>query len=51
MKHLWLVRLGRHAEEEARALAQSELMLGFKVGELSNAKSAENDMLFGVMPP
>jgi restriction system protein len=38
MARLWLVRLGRHGEEEARALAQSELVLGFKVGDLSKAK-------------
>jgi restriction system protein len=39
---LWLVRLGRHGEEEAHALAQSELILGFKVGDLSNAKDRDS---------
>jgi restriction system protein len=38
MTSLWLVRLGRHGEQEAHALAQSELVLGFEVGDLSNAK-------------
>jgi restriction system protein len=38
MIRLWLVRLGRHGEQEAHALAQSELVLGFPVGDLSNAK-------------
>ena len=38
MTRLWLVRLGRHDEQEAHALAQSELVLGFKVGDLSEAK-------------
>jgi restriction system protein len=38
MARLWLVRLGRHGEQEAHALAQSELVLEFKVRNLSNAK-------------
>jgi restriction system protein len=36
MAHLSLVRLGKYGEQEAHALAQSELVLGFKVGDLSN---------------
>jgi restriction system protein len=38
MTRLWLVRLGKHGEREAHALAQSELVLGFNVGDLGNAK-------------
>jgi restriction system protein len=35
---LWLVRLGRNGEQEAHALAQSELVLGFPAGDLSEAR-------------
>lgn len=42
MTRLWLVRLGRHGEQEAHALAQSELVLGFKVGDLSKAKDRDS---------
>lgn len=41
MARLWLVRLGKHGEQEAHALAQSELVLGFKVGDLSAAKDRD----------
>ncbi len=37
MKHLWLVRLGKHGEQEAHALETSELVLGFRVGDLRSA--------------
>lgn len=48
MAHLWLVRLGRHGEEEPHALAKSELVLGFKVGDLSKAKN--RDAILAIMP-
>ncbi len=38
MKRLWLVRLGRHGEQEAHALDKGELVLGFDVGDLGAAK-------------
>jgi restriction system protein len=41
MARLWLVRLGRHGEQEAHALANSELVLGFQVGDLSKAKTRD----------
>ena len=41
MKRLWLVRLGRNGEGEARALEQSDLALGFHVADLSAAKNRD----------
>ncbi|MGH6864811.1 MAG: restriction endonuclease [Methyloceanibacter sp.] len=41
MKHLWLVRLGRHGEQEAHALDTGELVLGFSVGDLTQAKDRD----------
>ena len=41
MKRLWLVRLGRHGEQEAHALETGELVLGFRVGDLSSAKDRD----------
>jgi restriction system protein len=43
MKRLWLVRLGRHGQQEAHALDTGELVLGFPVGDLRGAKDG---MLF-----
>jgi restriction system protein len=37
MKRLWLVRLGRHGEQEAHALESGELVLGFGVRDLAAA--------------
>jgi restriction system protein len=48
MTRLWLVRLGSHGEGEAHALAQSELVLGFKVGDLSGAK--DRGSILEIMP-
>lgn len=41
MKRLWLVRLGKHGEQEAHALDTGELILGFRVGDLITAKDRE----------
>lgn len=41
MKRLWLVRLGKHGEQEAHALETSELVLGFRVGDLRFAKDRD----------
>ena len=41
MKRLWLVRLGKNGEQEAYALEHSELVLGFKVGNLTGAKDRD----------
>lgn len=41
MKRLWLVRLGRHGEQEAHALDTGELVLGFRVGDLRSAKDRD----------
>jgi restriction system protein len=41
MRRLWLVRLGRHGEQEAHALASNELLLGFPTGDLSGAKDRD----------
>ncbi|MCC0004173.1 MAG: restriction endonuclease [Methylobacteriaceae bacterium] len=41
MKRLWLVRLGKNGEQEPHALAQSELILGFDIGDLSKAEDRE----------
>lgn len=41
MKHLWLVRLGRNGEQEPHALEQAELVLGFSVEDLSQAKDRD----------
>jgi restriction system protein len=41
MKRLWLVRLGRHGEQEVHAVANKELILGFPTGDLSAAKDRE----------
>jgi restriction system protein len=38
MRRLWLVRLGKHGEQEAHALDTGELVLGFRVGDLRAAK-------------
>lgn len=37
MRHLWLVRLGKHGEQEAHALDTNELILGFRIGNLTAA--------------
>ena len=41
MKRLWLVRLGRNGEQEAHALEHSELVLGFPIENLSEAKDRD----------
>ena len=41
MKLLWLVRLGRHGEQEAHALEKDELVLGFRVGDLTAANDRD----------
>jgi restriction system protein len=41
MKRLWLVRLGRHGEQEAHALETGQLVLGFRVGDLRSAKDRD----------
>jgi restriction system protein len=41
MKRLWLVRLGKNGEQEARALEHAELVLGFHVGSLAGAKDRD----------
>jgi restriction system protein len=41
MRRLWLVRLGRHGEQEAHALESGELVLGFQVCDLSAAKDRD----------
>jgi restriction system protein len=41
MKRLWLVRLGKNGEQEARALEHAELVLGFHVGSLAVAKDRD----------
>ena len=41
MKRLWIVRLGRHGEQEAHALDKGELVLGFDVGDLGAAKDRD----------
>lgn len=41
MKRLWLVRLGKHGEQEAHALETGELVLGFQYGDLTRAKDRD----------
>jgi restriction system protein len=41
MKRLWLVRLGRHGEQETHALEKGELVLGFRVGDLTAANDRD----------
>jgi restriction system protein len=41
MKRLWLARLGRHGEQEAQALETGHLILGFRVGDLRQAKTRD----------
>jgi restriction system protein len=41
MKRLWLVRLGRHGEQEAHALETGELVLGFRAGDLTAAHDCD----------
>jgi restriction system protein len=41
MKRLWLVRLGRHGEQEAHALEKGELVLGFRIGDLTAANDRD----------
>jgi restriction system protein len=41
MKRLWLVRLGKHGEQEVHALEKAELVLGFRVGDLTQAKDRD----------
>lgn len=41
MKRLWLVRLGRHGEQEAHGLETGELVLGFRYGVLTGAKDRD----------
>ena len=41
MRRLWLVRLGKHGEQEAHALDTGELVLGFRVGDLKVAKDRD----------
>lgn len=41
MKRLWLVRLGKHGEQEAHALETGQLVLGFRVGDLRQAKTRD----------
>jgi restriction system protein len=42
MRRLWLVRLGKHGEQEAHALETGELVLGFRVGDLRAAKDRDS---------
>ena len=42
MKRLWLVRLGKHGEQEAHALDTSELVLGFSVGDLTRTNDRDD---------
>jgi restriction system protein len=41
VKRLWVVRLGRHGEQEAHALETGELVLGFRIGDLRGAKDRD----------
>jgi restriction system protein len=41
MKRLWLARLGRHGEQETQALETGQLVLGFRVGDLRQAKTRD----------
>jgi restriction system protein len=41
MKRLWLVRLGKHGEQESHALDTGELVLGFEAGDLGSAKDRD----------
>jgi restriction system protein len=41
MKRLWLVRLGKHGEQEVQALESNELVLGFRLGSLADAKNRD----------
>lgn len=41
MKHLWLVRLDKNGEQEAYAIENDELVLGFNVGILEAAKDRD----------
>jgi restriction system protein len=41
VKRLWVVRLGKHGEQEAHALEADELVLGFRVGDLRGAKNRD----------
>jgi restriction system protein len=41
MKRLWLVRLGRHGEQEPHALDTGELVLGSHVGDITTAKDRD----------
>jgi restriction system protein len=38
MRRLWLVRLGKYGEQEAKALESGKLILDFRLGGLSKAK-------------
>lgn len=41
MRRLWLVRLGKHGEQEAQALDTGQLVLGFRVGDLRAARDRD----------
>lgn len=41
MARLWLVRLGKHGEQEPHALETGELVLGFQFGDLTDAKDRD----------
>jgi restriction system protein len=41
VKRLWLVRLGKHGEQEAHALETGELVLGLRVGDLRAARDRD----------
>jgi restriction system protein len=41
MRRLWLVRLGKHGEQETHALETGELVLGFRVGDLRAARDRD----------
>jgi restriction system protein len=41
MKRLWLVRLGKNGEQEPHALEESELVLGFRLDNLSGANNRD----------
>jgi predicted Mrr-cat superfamily restriction endonuclease len=41
MKRLWLVRLGKYGEQEPHALEESELVLGFRLDNLSGANNRD----------
>jgi restriction system protein len=41
VKRLWVVRLGKHGEQETHALETGELVLGFRIGDLRAANDRD----------